>query len=128
MIFMTQSDSRVAVYTGSFDPITLGHLNVIERAARLGDGMFPLFAPNSDAGKASFEKLWEYVDKYGRDRSKFGLEGQLAYGAGPEKWSQHLEAFKEVGGTHVCVRTMNAGLATPQEHIDAIRRYKAEVG
>ncbi|MEX2175355.1 MAG: pantetheine-phosphate adenylyltransferase [Pirellulaceae bacterium] len=34
---MTQSDSRVAVYTGSFDPITLGHLNVIQRAARLVD-------------------------------------------------------------------------------------------
>ena len=32
---MTHSDSRVAVYTGSFDPVTLGHLNVIERAARL---------------------------------------------------------------------------------------------
>jgi pantetheine-phosphate adenylyltransferase len=34
---MTVSDSRVAVYTGSFDPITLGHLNVIERASRLVD-------------------------------------------------------------------------------------------
>lgn len=34
---MTRSDSRVAVYTGSFDPITLGHLNVIQRAARLVD-------------------------------------------------------------------------------------------
>jgi pantetheine-phosphate adenylyltransferase len=34
---MTQSDLRVAVYTGSFDPITLGHLNVIERSARLVD-------------------------------------------------------------------------------------------
>jgi len=34
---MTQSDSRVAVYTGSFDPITLGHLNIIERASRLVD-------------------------------------------------------------------------------------------
>lgn len=34
---MTHSDSRIAVYTGSFDPITLGHLNVIERAARLVD-------------------------------------------------------------------------------------------
>jgi pantetheine-phosphate adenylyltransferase len=34
---MTNSNSRVAVYTGSFDPITLGHLNVIERAARLVD-------------------------------------------------------------------------------------------
>ncbi len=28
---------RKAVYTGSFDPITLGHLNVIERGSRLFD-------------------------------------------------------------------------------------------
>jgi pantetheine-phosphate adenylyltransferase len=34
---MTDSDSRIAVYTGSFDPITLGHLNVIERSSRLVD-------------------------------------------------------------------------------------------
>jgi pantetheine-phosphate adenylyltransferase len=34
---MTNSDSRIAVYTGSFDPITLGHLNVIERASKLVD-------------------------------------------------------------------------------------------
>jgi pantetheine-phosphate adenylyltransferase len=34
---MTKSDSRVAVYTGSFDPITLGHLNVIERSSTLVD-------------------------------------------------------------------------------------------
>jgi len=30
---------RIAVYTGSFDPITLGHLDVIERAARIFDGL-----------------------------------------------------------------------------------------
>ncbi len=29
--------TRRAVYTGSFDPITLGHLNVIERSSRLVD-------------------------------------------------------------------------------------------
>jgi len=29
--------SRSAVYTGSFDPVTLGHLNVIERSSRLVD-------------------------------------------------------------------------------------------
>ena len=28
---------RRAVYMGSFDPITLGHLNIIERASRLAD-------------------------------------------------------------------------------------------
>ena len=34
---MSQADPRTAVYTGSFDPITLGHINVIERASRLVD-------------------------------------------------------------------------------------------
>lgn len=32
-----QGDVRSAVYTGSFDPITLGHLNVIARGSRLFD-------------------------------------------------------------------------------------------
>ena len=34
---MGERSSRKAVYTGSFDPITLGHLNVIERSAALFD-------------------------------------------------------------------------------------------
>ncbi|NDC63607.1 MAG: pantetheine-phosphate adenylyltransferase [Planctomycetia bacterium] len=31
--------SRTAVYTGSFDPITLGHLDVIDRASRIFDSI-----------------------------------------------------------------------------------------
>jgi pantetheine-phosphate adenylyltransferase len=31
--------SRRAVYTGSFDPISLGHLNVIERSSKLVDAL-----------------------------------------------------------------------------------------
>jgi pantetheine-phosphate adenylyltransferase len=34
---MDSISPRIAVYPGSFDPITLGHLNVIERASRLFD-------------------------------------------------------------------------------------------
>jgi pantetheine-phosphate adenylyltransferase len=34
---MSAADLRAAVYTGSFDPITLGHLNVIQRSSRLVD-------------------------------------------------------------------------------------------
>lgn len=34
---MEVNQLRLAVYTGSFDPITLGHLNVIQRASRLVD-------------------------------------------------------------------------------------------
>ena len=33
----TQPSPRIAVYPGTFDPITLGHLNVVERASRLFD-------------------------------------------------------------------------------------------
>jgi pantetheine-phosphate adenylyltransferase len=32
---MVPTDPGTAVYTGSFDPITLGHLNIVERASRL---------------------------------------------------------------------------------------------
>ena len=34
---MPELSPRIAVYPGSFDPITLGHLNVMERASRLFD-------------------------------------------------------------------------------------------
>ena len=34
---MNPPSNRIAVYPGSFDPITLGHLNVIERFSRLFD-------------------------------------------------------------------------------------------
>jgi pantetheine-phosphate adenylyltransferase len=34
---MNHDQPRIAVYTGSFDPITLGHINVIERSSRLVD-------------------------------------------------------------------------------------------
>jgi pantetheine-phosphate adenylyltransferase len=34
---MNQTNPRVAVYTGSFDPITLGHVNVVERGSTLVD-------------------------------------------------------------------------------------------
>src|ERR1700749_4766836 len=34
---MSHANCRTAVYTGSFDPITLGHLNVIERGSTLVD-------------------------------------------------------------------------------------------
>jgi pantetheine-phosphate adenylyltransferase len=40
--------SRRAVYTGSFDPITLGHLNVIERSAQLVDELIVGIGTNID--------------------------------------------------------------------------------
>jgi len=39
---------KLAVYTGSFDPITLGHLNVIQRASRISDRLIVGIGVNSD--------------------------------------------------------------------------------
>ncbi len=39
---------RIAVYPGSFDPITLGHLNVIERASRLFDRLIVAIGVNTE--------------------------------------------------------------------------------
>ncbi len=45
---MSQSDLRIAVYTGSFDPVTLGHLNVIQRCSRLVDQLVVGIGVNLD--------------------------------------------------------------------------------
>jgi pantetheine-phosphate adenylyltransferase len=52
---MSQATFRIGVYTGSFDPVTLGHLSVINRACKLFDRLVvgvginaekrPLFTP-----------------------------------------------------------------------------------
>ncbi|NQU24989.1 MAG: pantetheine-phosphate adenylyltransferase [Candidatus Nealsonbacteria bacterium] len=45
---MSSLSPRVAVYPGTFDPITLGHLNVIERASRLFDRLIVGIGINID--------------------------------------------------------------------------------
>ncbi len=45
---MPRSDTRIAVYTGSFDPVTLGHLSVIRRSAQLVDRLVVGIGVNVD--------------------------------------------------------------------------------
>ena len=42
------TETRIAVYTGSFDPVTLGHLHIIRRAARLFDELVVGIGVNAD--------------------------------------------------------------------------------
>jgi len=59
--------SRRAVYTGSFDPITLGHLNVIERSSRLVDELIVGVGLNID--KQSMFTAEERVELIARTTS-----------------------------------------------------------
>jgi len=59
----------IAVYPGSFDPITLGHLNIIKRAASVFDELYVCVTVNSD--KKPLFSLQERVDFIGRTIGKY---------------------------------------------------------
>lgn len=44
---MSSSNERLALYPGSFDPFTLGHLDIVERASRLFDRVEVTVAVNA---------------------------------------------------------------------------------
>jgi len=90
---------RRAVYPGSFDPVTNGHLDVIERASRLFDEVVVAVAVNSaKTGLFSYEERVELL--------KAALEGfqnvRVTYFEGL------LVEFAQSSGAQVIVRGLRA--------------------
>ena len=61
---------RTAICPGSFDPITLGHLNIIRRASRIFDRVVVLIAVNSGKAAPMFT-VEERVDMVRRAVSRY---------------------------------------------------------
>ena len=102
-----------------------GHDQTLRRVARLGDGWFPLLGPD-DKCRAMIEKIRAYTHEAGRDPRSVGIEGRIMVGQGsPEQWTKEIQAWKELGATHVTANTMKAGLSSPSGHVEAIRRFRA---
>jgi probable F420-dependent oxidoreductase len=111
-------------------PVWMGaRANVgLRRTARVADGWFPLGPPDERMHEA-VERLRGYVEEAGRDPESVGIEGRLDVGrVPPEEWASQTEAWGTLGATHISVNTMNAGLHSPQEHVETIRRYKEALG
>ena len=51
---------KIAIYPGSFDPITNGHLDLIKRASKLFDEV--IIAITQNANKSSFLSIDQRVD------------------------------------------------------------------
>jgi alkanesulfonate monooxygenase SsuD/methylene tetrahydromethanopterin reductase-like flavin-dependent oxidoreductase (luciferase family) len=100
---------------------------MLRRIARLADGWFPLLRPDERA-RAAIERLRSYAREAGRDPAGIGIEGSINVARGtPEEWAKAASDWEGLGATHVSVNTMNAGLATPDQHIEALRRFKEAV-
>lgn len=108
---------RIPIWFGGWDE------RVMHRAARLGDGWTLNRAPD-DATRAAIARIREHVHEAGRDPAAFGIEALVPYAAGPGKWATHIERWQAAGATHLAVNTMNAGLSSPRDHIEAIRQYR----
>jgi probable F420-dependent oxidoreductase len=96
----------------------------LRRLAKLGDGWFPLMGPDEKC-RAAIEKIHSYAREAGRKPSDIGIEGRIGYGQGSvEAWLRDLQAWEDLGATHVSLNTMRAGLGSPAAHIAAIRRFR----
>lgn len=107
-------------------PIWMGGMAepVLERAARIADGWFPQFRPGPQ-GKETIDRLRGYLRDAGRDPAGFGIEGRVSIFNTPEpEWPTAVEGWRDLGATHVTLNTMNAGFASPQAHLDAVRRFR----
>ena len=101
---------------------------VMKRIARIADGWFPQFSPGPEATE-TVEQLRGYIREAGRKVEDVGIEGRISQVRTPEdEWGAALEGWRELGASHLSFNTMGVDLASPQGHIDAIRRFKEVAG
>lgn len=103
---------------------------VLRRAARLADGWITLqtFRPGP-AAQHTVDRLHGLVREVGRDPAAFGIEGRVALANVPAAdRAKEMAAWRAMRGiTHVCVNTMGLGLASPDEHVRTLERFKKDV-
>lgn len=94
----------------------------LRRIAKVGDGWFPQRSPDEQA-QAMLAQLRQYAGEAGRDPSTIGIEARLSLGQLPQAaWRSQLDAWRALGATHLSVNTMGMQLASPQSHIDVLRK------
>jgi probable F420-dependent oxidoreductase len=113
-------DRRIPIWFGGSDE------RMLKRMARLGDGWM-LNRPPTEDSIAAINRVRSRVKEAGRDPGAFGIQGMVGYQAGPERWPEHMQRWRDLDASHVGVVTMNAGLTSPQDHIEAIRTFKEAV-
>jgi probable F420-dependent oxidoreductase len=100
---------------------------LLRRVARLGDGWFPQGKPDNEM-RETLERLRNYIKEAGRDPSSVGIEARVNASDGdPDEWHRQTKTWQTLGATHIAINTMNAGFTSPDQHIEAIRRYKETV-
>lgn len=127
-------------FEGRFDSITRGNINVrpkrsipiwlggfsepaFRRAARQGDGF--IYAGTVDTGRQGRERVESHLDEAGRSDVDFGHELIMLRAKTAAESAATAAGWREAGGTHASVVTMNLGLDGLQAHLDFIAEVRA---
>ena len=111
----------IPVWFGGYDD------RVLRRIGRIGDGWIIAGGGNAPTPEvtSAVDRVKQYTIDAGRDPSTMGFEKVVGYGE--STLGEGVETVREweyAGVTHLSLNTMNSGLATPSDHINAIRRFK----
>lgn len=106
---------QIAIYPGSFDPITSGHLNIIKRAAKIFDKLIVCVMVN--AGKNPMFSLEERVELIRRVTS--GIENVEV-----DCSDELLADYAKKKGSYVIVKGLRAGSDFENEFQMALINHK----
>ena len=113
-------------------PIWFGGMSspVLRRCGRYGSGWIPRDQFPEDPARNRDDILWrldrirQHASAAGRDPDAIALSTRAAVTDGDlDAQLAIAQGWEDAGATHVSFNTMNAGLSSPQQHIDAITNF-----
>jgi probable F420-dependent oxidoreductase len=103
----------IPVWFGAASP------RAFRRAGRLGDGWFPMVGPGPKLEQAR-QEVAQAATEAGRDPADIGLQGQVSWNGNADELADGFRIWADAGATHVAVNTMKFGLASVDEHLEAL--------
>jgi pantetheine-phosphate adenylyltransferase len=97
---------RIVIYPGTFDPLTFGHIDIIERAARLGDELVVAVAEN--AGKGPLLDVEERTSLTRAESQRLMDEGRVTVPIRVKPFSSLLTDFAREERASIIVRGLRA--------------------
>lgn len=97
---------RIVIYPGTFDPLTYGHMDIIQRAARLGDELIVAVAAN--AGKGPLLSVDDRTELVQTEVGRLSEDGTITTPIRVLNFSTLLTDFAREQNASVIVRGLRA--------------------
>lgn len=97
---------RIVIYPGTFDPLTYGHLDIIERASKLGDELIVAVAAN--AGKCPLLSIKDRTELVAAEARRLSEDGTITTPIRVINFSTLLTDFAREQGASLIVRGLRA--------------------